>query len=172
MQNIATPSYAHRQMSPDLQLVADLMGGTRTMRQAGLRWLPREAAESWQAWRARLNRTFLFNAYARTIQTLSGIPFAQPVHIEQQHPKLKKLAANMDGQGCGIHSFCGQVLSALLQDGMVHIQLDSHRMVAIYIVSFGEQLRCFTPRMVRICGLQKFGSQKRCLLCTEMQNIQ
>ena len=51
MQNIATPSYAHRQMSPDLQLVADLMGGTRTMRQAGLRWLPREAAESWLAWR-------------------------------------------------------------------------------------------------------------------------
>ena len=59
MQDIATPFYAHRLMSAEWQLVADLMGGTRTMRvRPGLRWLPREAAESWSAWRSRLNRTF------------------------------------------------------------------------------------------------------------------
>ena len=39
MQDIATPFYAHRLMSAEWQLFADLMGGTRTMRQAGLRWM-------------------------------------------------------------------------------------------------------------------------------------
>ena len=99
MQDIATPFYAHRLMSAEWQLVADLMGGTRTMRQAGLRWLPREAAESWSAWRSRLNRTFLFNAFARTVHTLSGLPFSQPLRIDNLHPQLAGLTDNFDGQG-------------------------------------------------------------------------
>ena len=124
MQDIATPFYAHRLMSAEWQLVADLMGGTRTMRQAGLRWLPREAAESWSAWRSRLNRTFLFNAFARTVHTLSGLPFSQPLRIDNLHPQLAGLTDNFDGQGTNIHNFATQLLSALLQDGIVHIQLD------------------------------------------------
>jgi hypothetical protein len=76
---IASPGVAHRAMAAELDLIADLMGGTAAMRRVGQRWLPRENAESWTAWRARLNRTVLFNGFARTVQSLAGRPFATPV---------------------------------------------------------------------------------------------
>ena len=39
--SIAAPGLAHRAMAPEWDLLADLMGGTAQMRQAGARWLPR-----------------------------------------------------------------------------------------------------------------------------------
>ena len=99
MHDIATPFYAHKQMQPELQLISDLMGGARAMRQAGLRWLPREAAESWPAWRARLNRTVLFNAFDRTVHMLAGKPLAFPMNVSSHAPILSDLLKNMDGQG-------------------------------------------------------------------------
>ena len=36
--HVATPGLAHRAMAPELDLLADLMGGTQKMRLAGARW--------------------------------------------------------------------------------------------------------------------------------------
>ena len=91
--SIATPGLAHRAMAPELDLIADLMGGTAAMQRAGQRWLPREANESWTAWRARLHRSVLFNGMARTVQALAGRPFARPVALADANPALAKLAA-------------------------------------------------------------------------------
>ncbi len=122
--NIAAPGLAHRAMAPELDLIADLMGGTASMRRAGQRWLPRETAESWTAWRARLNRTVLFNGLARTIQVLAGRPFAQPVSLENADPALAKLARDIDNQSNDIGSFAANLMSALLRDGLTHILID------------------------------------------------
>ena len=37
--SIAAPGLAHRAMAPELDLLADLMGGTSAMRRGGQRWL-------------------------------------------------------------------------------------------------------------------------------------
>lgn len=124
MEEIATRSRAWQVMAPELELVADLRGGTHKMRQAGLRWLPREAAESWTAWRARLNRTILFNGFGRTVQALSGKPFSEPVQFLDAHLELQNLSRNMDSCGTGLDEFARQMLTHLLLDGMVHIQID------------------------------------------------
>ena len=124
MDDIAQRGRAWQMMAPELELVADLRGGTHKMRQAGLRWLPREAAESWTAWRARLNRTILFNGFGRTVQALSGKPFSEPVQWLDAHPKLQDLSRNMDSCGTGLDEFARQLLVHLLLDGLVHIQLD------------------------------------------------
>ena len=63
--DIARPHDDRAKMRPDLELIHDLMGGTGRMRRAGLRWLPRESAESWEAWQHRLNRSVLFNGMSR-----------------------------------------------------------------------------------------------------------
>ena len=42
--SIAAPGLAHRAMAPELDLLADLMGGTTAMRRAGLPWLAAVAA--------------------------------------------------------------------------------------------------------------------------------
>jgi hypothetical protein len=111
-------------MAAELGLIADLMGGTASMRRAGQRWLPREASESWTAWRARLQRSVLFNGLSRTIQALAGRPFARPVALADAHYDLLQLATNIDGRGTALGSFAAALLRALLRDGIVHVLID------------------------------------------------
>ena len=125
--HVASPGLAHREMAPELDLLADLMGGTRRMRAAGARWLPRETAESWTAWRARLNRSILFNGLSRTVQTLVGRPFAKPVQLNDAHKAVLAVTNNIDGHGDRLASFSLRILRALLIDGMVHILVDRPR---------------------------------------------
>ena len=125
--SIAAPGLAHRAMAPELDLIADLMGGTAAMRRAGQRWLPREANESWTAWRARLHRSVLFNGMSRTVQALAGRPFARPVALADANPALTSLAASVDGAGMAVGAFASMVLRALLTDGLVHILVDRPR---------------------------------------------
>lgn len=122
--SIAAPGLAHRAMATELGLIADLMGGTASMRRAGQRWLPREASESWTAWRARLQRSVLFNGLSRTIQALAGRPFARPVALADAHDDLLQLATNIDGRGTALGSFAAALLRALLRDGIVHVLID------------------------------------------------
>ena len=79
--DVATPNDAYQSMEPEWQLVRDLLGGTRAMRKAGPRWLPREPRESLEAYRIRLNRSVLFNGVGRALETLVGKPMAQPVQL-------------------------------------------------------------------------------------------
>ncbi|MEX0503483.1 DUF4055 domain-containing protein [Alphaproteobacteria bacterium LSUCC0719] len=125
--SIAAPGLAHRAMAPELDLIADLMGGTAAMRRGGQRWLPREANESWTAWRARLHRSVLFNGMARTVLALAGRPFARPVTLADANPALSALASSVDGSGMAIGGFAAMVLRALLTDGLVHILVDRPR---------------------------------------------
>ena len=122
--SIASRSSAWHQMAPELELIADLMGGTQAMRAAGLRWLPREAAESWPAWRARLNRSVLFNGFARTVQINSGRPFSRPLCLTGAADPLLALMTDCDGQHTSFSDLARQLLSHLLSDGLVHLQLD------------------------------------------------
>lgn len=125
--SIAAPGLAHRAMAPELDLITDLMGGTAAMRRAGQRWLPREANESWTAWRARLQRSVLFNGMSRTVQALAGRPFARPVALADANTALSGLAESVDGAGMGIGSFASLLLRSLLTDGLVHILVDRPR---------------------------------------------
>ena len=61
--DVATPNAASMAMAQDWTLIHDLMGGTRAMRSAGEKWLPREPGESPEAYRIRLGRTYLFNGF-------------------------------------------------------------------------------------------------------------
>ena len=132
---IAAPGVAHRAMAAELDLIADLMGGTAAMRRAGQRWLPREPAESWTAWRARLNRSVLFNGLARTVQALAGRPFARPVFWETDHEGLRQLMRDLDGQGGSLNSIAERSLHGLLRDGITHLLIDRPQAGgALYVV--------------------------------------
>lgn len=122
---IATPGHTWRQMEEELRLMHDLIGGTAMMRRAGARWLPREEGESWGAWRARLNRSVLFNGVGRLVQVLSGTPFRQDVSLQDADKTILALSQNMDGKHMGLTEFMRQLLVALLTDGIVTIQVDS-----------------------------------------------
>ena len=120
--DVATPCAAWRAMAEDWALIHDLLGGTRAMRAAGERWLPREPKESLEAYRIRLSRSVLFNGLGRAVQTLVGKPFGRPVTLsDDADPRVRALAHDLDLAGRNLTVFARDVLAAALADGLSHI---------------------------------------------------
>lgn len=123
--DVASPNAAWHAMAPDWELIHDLLGGTRAMRAAGERWLPREPRESLEAYRIRLSRTVLFNGLGRAIQTLTGKPVAKPATLnDEADPRIRGLCRDLDLGGRDLTTFARDVLRAALTDGVTHILVD------------------------------------------------
>lgn len=123
--DVATPGAAWHAMAPDWELVHDLLGGTRAMRAAGERWLPREPKESLEAYRIRLSRTVLFNGLGRAVQTLSGKPFARPASLsDDADPRVRALCRDLDMGGRDLTTLARDILRAALSDGVTHLLVD------------------------------------------------
>ena len=69
------------QMSSDLQMITDLLGGTKPMREASTRYLPMWEAESITDYNNRLQRTFLFDGLRKNLRTIVAKPFSRPVQF-------------------------------------------------------------------------------------------
>jgi hypothetical protein len=123
--DVFMPNGAWHAAAPDRQLLRDLMGGTRTMRAAGERWLPREPNESLAAYRLRLGRAVLYNGLARAVRTISARPFARPVVLgEAMAPELVRWCADVDLAGRDLSRFAHDVFRAALLDGLTHVLVD------------------------------------------------
>ncbi|MBT5267393.1 MAG: DUF4055 domain-containing protein [Rhodospirillaceae bacterium] len=123
--DVATPNTAYMAMARDWELIHGLLGGTRAMRAAGERWLPREPRESLEAYRVRLGRSVLFNGLARAIQTLVGKPFVKPSTLsDDADPAVRALTRDVDLAGRNLTVFARDVLRAALTDGVTHILVD------------------------------------------------
>lgn len=125
--DVATPNAAYRAMAADWELVHDLLGGTRIMRQRGERWLPREPGESREAYAIRLNRSILFNGLQRTLQTLVGKPLHRPAELSGMPEPLAALAGDVDLGGRNLTVFARDILQAALTDGVTHVLVDHPR---------------------------------------------
>ncbi len=125
---VDTPSKGYLEMLSDLELVAALMGGTEAMREAGQKYLPREPKESVAAYRNRLARSVLYNAFADTVQKLVGKPFSKPVNLLQETPEqIWEWCNDIDLCGSNITTFCREVFEYGLTDGLVHLLVDYPR---------------------------------------------
>ena len=124
-QELAKPAEKYARLALDLDLIHDLMGGTRAMRQAGLKWLPREQAESWEAWRQRLYRSILFNGLARSWQAMVGQVIPSAVTLEDAASPLMALSQNIDGRGASLTGFACRMAELLLRDGAVYVLVDA-----------------------------------------------
>jgi vacuolar-type H+-ATPase subunit H len=123
--DVSTECIDYRRMMADWQLVSDLMGGTKTMRQAGARWLPQEPKEELSAYLVRLNRSTFFNAYKRAVQSLSGRPFLRPVmYAERLDDRIKEFILDADLNGRHMDMFLYDVFEKALADGMRHVLID------------------------------------------------
>lgn len=122
---IATPhpdvAYMHELVRP----VRAVMGGTRSMREAGKDYLPKETAESEEAYKVRLNRTVLFNALRKTVQDMAGRVFAKEIALEDGSAQFDTWAENIDGQGSHLSVFASHVFQDALQAGISYIIADT-----------------------------------------------
>lgn len=102
-----------------------LMAGTEAMRKAGKTYLPQEAAESLEAYNARKARSFLFNAFGKTVEDMTGKVFNKPIVLEDDVPVVvKEYAENIDQTGRHVNVFARDVLLDAFQPGIGYILAD------------------------------------------------
>lgn len=125
LQDLATVAPKWRQLADELDLIHDLLGGTGAMRRAGLKWLPKEQAETWEAWRQRLNRSVLFNGLNRSLDAMVGQIIGATITLEDADPALMDFSHNMDGQGSTLQSLAAKFAELLLRDGAAYLFVDA-----------------------------------------------
>lgn len=123
--SVRTPSAAVNKMKEDWDIVDALMGGTKAMRRAGNRYLPRWPAEAAQDWEVRKSVAVLFPAYARSVSVLTGKPFSKPVTIgEDVPPQIVKWLDNVDLQNRNLHVFAAEICNEAMSHGLCGILVD------------------------------------------------
>jgi hypothetical protein len=122
---VADPSNAWEEMEDDREICRALMGGTRRMREAGTKFLPREPGEDNDEYNARLERSFLFNGFKKTIKSLVGVAFNKPMEITTDHNVIMEdWRYNIDRKGRTLEEFSQQVLRNVLSEGVCYVWVD------------------------------------------------
>ncbi len=105
-----------------------LMGGTESMRAAREIYLPRNPAEHPSQWLRRLNNTFLFNGFEKTIQMLLGKVFSKDVTLgEDMHQQLVEWTENIDLEGRTLTQYAEDWLEDAMLPGLSHTLVDFQR---------------------------------------------
>lgn len=104
-----------------------LMGGTTAMRAGGETYLPRFEAESADGYKARLNSSFLFNGYRKTVRDNTGRVFSKSVELGKgASPRLVEWCENVDMQGRDLSTFALEVFKdGIGGAGISYIMVDS-----------------------------------------------
>lgn len=120
-------------------LLYDLYGGTKTMRKREEIWLPKEPRESKEAYQSRLKKTFLYNAYKRTIKTYVGSAFLKDVSITNLPPELEYLIKNCDSTGRNITTFSAELCEDILITGKCHNLVDNPTVKSVMTLAEARQ---------------------------------
>lgn len=109
-----------------------LMGGAKAMRDAGEMYLPQEDGESETAYKARLNRTDLFNAFRKTVYDMTGRALVKPPVLGEYVPTEIKgtdttsgFIEDIDLAGRHINEFTRDILVDGLVNGISFIFVDT-----------------------------------------------
>lgn len=95
-------------MEERFELPRDLLGNTRSMQDATVRWLFREEAESDDAYNQRLRRSTLYNPFGQVIDQASARPFRNPVTIAEDaslEGGIAEFPENVDLEGRSLTQF-------------------------------------------------------------------
>lgn len=124
---MGNPGITHKKyeyMKVDWQMVADLLGGTRAMHEAGLRWLPKYEKEEPRDWQLRCDNAVLYPAFERTVEYLTGLAFRKPVQFQDIPSSFETWLENCDLQGNHAQIFWRNVARSAIADGLTHVLTD------------------------------------------------
>ena len=122
--SVAKRTEAAQALYDAAQVGRALMSRTKGMRGRGEEYLPKFEGESYEAYKARLNSSFLFNGFRKTVKDMTGRVFTKSVEIEGE--TLSEEEQNIDGQGNDLSAFCRNVFeNALGGAGITFIMVDA-----------------------------------------------
>jgi hypothetical protein len=126
--DVSTPVLSYQNAVLRWELPDALWGGTYTMRQKGTKYLPIDPEESIPAWTARKERSFLLNAFRRTVNSLTGKVFSKPIILKDDVPdELKAMWEDLDQEGHRGDVLCEDVFRDAMKHGVCHILVDMPR---------------------------------------------
>lgn len=112
-------------MREDWAIIDALMGGTRAMRVANIRFLPKWPKEEPDAYQSRLNTSTLLPALSETVQNMTGRVFADPITLTDDVPdQIKEMAEDFDLQGNNLQVWAQSLFSGGLSHGLFHVLVD------------------------------------------------
>ena len=117
------PNGAYKEMAERWELIHDLLGGTKRMREAGKIWLPAEPREEALAYENRLERTFLYGALADTIDKIASKPFSRPVQTRNADA-LQAVVEDPCMKGLDMTQFARELFLDAAVHGVAHILVD------------------------------------------------
>lgn len=113
------------EMREDWVIVDALMGGTKAMRKAGTKFLPKWPKEEQDAYDSRLKASTLLPAYSETVQNMTGRVFAEPIGLGDGVPEpIKDYSTNIDRQGNNLQVWAQNLFSSGLSHGLCHVLVD------------------------------------------------
>jgi hypothetical protein len=124
---VGTPTAHHDAMDEKWSMIRALWGGTATMRAAGTKYLPQESKEKNELYLARLDRSFLFNAYRDSVEKIVAKPFTRAVEVKEQdrlHEQLKPIQDDADRSGTSLTTLARELMTILINHGMAHVMVD------------------------------------------------
>lgn len=154
---VADRSAAVEAMAPDWDLAMALLGGTRAMREAKDKYLPKWPNEDQAAYDCRLKTAVLFPAYQRTVSTLTGKPFSKPITVgEDVPPKIVEWMQDIDLEGRNLDAFASDVMEMQLGYGIGGILVDFPQANGVRTMA-DERAAGLRPYMVQIKPQQIIG---------------
>lgn len=129
MKNLNKLSKKLQKYAPQWEMVDTLWGGTPAMRKAGEKYLPKEPKESTDNYLARLSRSYLFNAYKRTVKKNVGKIFDKPIEITSDNNQILDFSEDVDLTGRDLTEFSISVFEDALHSGYSCIFCDYTKVV-------------------------------------------
>ena len=123
-EDIATPSELWTEYEAKRQLPRHLMGGTTAMRAARTAYLPQEEGELDKPYENRLSRTFLYNAFRRTVMSHTGQVFDREVVVDGPERLVDEWVPNITNEGRSLTAFMKDVFETALSEGFSVIQVE------------------------------------------------
>jgi len=158
---VDVPLEIYDEMKKKWDMIDDLMGGTKTMRDAGNTYLPQEEAERQTAYANRLQRSILFNGLRDTIKRITTKPFSKPITLAMpKDAKIKspidEIAMDVDKTGKNLTELGRELLEDAARYGKGHLLVDYPRTSGELPLAEerGQSLR---PLFIRISPLQVIG---------------
>jgi hypothetical protein len=125
--NVSTPLPDQQTMMKDVQLMRDVVGGTKVLREKYTTYLPMEPQEDNTAYTNRVQRSTLFNLTGNAVDNLAGKPFSENVQLDNASERMEEWCKDIDRRGNNHHVFAEQCFRELLTSGLVHILGDTPR---------------------------------------------
>lgn len=124
---VASKSPFYERMAPSWGLIDGLLGGTEAMRAGKEKFLPKHEGETHKGYTRRLNKGFLFEAYADAVERIVSKPFSRDVQVksrEKLNELVEKIIDNADQRGRNLSQFARDVFEDGVQYGISHVLVD------------------------------------------------